>query len=93
MDYFQHISRHLNIIRNEDELLKFKYDLLNDVAIGAESNQGFSEIAFLEYMEPIISDASSLDNIELQQYRNKEKSVGLTNYFMMFVTFDKHIEK
>ena len=33
------------MIDEKDELLKFKYDLLNDVAIGAESNQGFSEIA------------------------------------------------
>jgi hypothetical protein len=64
----------------KDELLKFKYNLLNDVAIGAESNQGFSEIAFLEYMEPIISDASSLDNIELQQYRNKSKGMRIDGF-------------
>ena len=68
------------MIDEKDELLKFKYDLLNDVAIGAESNQGFSEIAFLEYMEPIISDASSLDNIELQQYRNKSKGMKIDGF-------------
>ena len=50
------------------------------MAIGAESNQGFSEIAFLEYISPIISDAFSLDNIELQQYRNKSKGMRIDGF-------------
>ncbi|MDC1387725.1 AIPR family protein [Gammaproteobacteria bacterium] len=69
-----------DIDKNVDELLLYKKELLNEVMIGAEASQLFSETTFLETVTDMLASVGALDNVELQQYRNKNKGMRIDGF-------------
>tara|TARA_Y100000768_G_scaffold41107_1_gene26966 strand:+ start:6302 stop:8479 length:2178 start_codon:yes stop_codon:yes gene_type:complete len=62
------------------DLLEYKSELINTINIGATETQSYSEVAFLDSICEILSDAGIYENIEQQSYRNKSKGMKIDGF-------------